>query len=72
MTSHTDDVTTDGLWWPEYTQVFYGTEHPGGVAPLYGYGALKGCERQFAGEPNWHSDDRWNGCVTSVDTHHLF
>ena len=62
-----------GVWWPEYTQVFYGTEHPDGGVPLYGYrsGAncsarnmsIQGCSCSSCAEepPIWHSDDRWNG-----------
>jgi hypothetical protein len=52
----------EGIWWPEYTHVFYGTPHPGGKGlPLFGYRAMQGCTPQFAGEPDWHSDDEWNG-----------
>ena len=62
-----------GAWWPEYTQVFYGTEHPDGGVPLYGYrsGAncsarnmsVQGCSCSSCDEepPLWHSDDQWNG-----------
>jgi hypothetical protein len=62
-----------GVWWPEYTQVFYGTEHPDGGVPLYGYRSgencsarnmsIQGCSCSSCDEepPLWHSDDRWNG-----------
>ena len=62
-----------GAWWPEYTQVFYGTEHPDGGVPLYGYRSgvncsarnmsIQGCSCSSCDEepPLWHSDDRWNG-----------
>jgi hypothetical protein len=62
-----------GAWWPEYTQVFYGTEHPDGGVPLYGYRSgvncsarnmpIQGCSCSScdAEPPIWHSDDRWNG-----------
>ena len=45
----------DGIWWPEYTTLFYGTTHP------TSYRAGPGCTPQYPGEPTWHSDDRWNG-----------
>eukprot|EP00040_Diaphanoeca_grandis_P029720 m.174627 g.174627 ORF g.174627 m.174627 type:complete len:792 (+) comp31775_c0_seq1:209-2584(+) len=51
----------DGIFWGEGTQVFYGSEHPGGPVPELGYAALKGCVRQFPDAPIWHPDDRWNG-----------
>ena len=51
----------EGIWWPEYTQVFYGTPHPGGHYPFSGYRTGAGCTPQFPGEPDWHSDDKWNG-----------
>eukprot|EP01051_Picozoa_sp_SAG22_P007491 SAG22_NODE_529_length_9428_cov_2.691178_8_plen_466_part_00 len=52
----------EGIWWPEYTHVFYGTPHPGGRGiPLFGYRAMAGCTAQFTGEPDWHSEDTWNG-----------
>ena len=62
-----------GAWWPEYTQVFYGTEHPDGKVPLYGYRSGVNCSARNLGNqgcsctscaeepPIWHSDDRWNG-----------
>eukprot|EP01049_Picozoa_sp_SAG25_P010146 SAG25_NODE_1079_length_4095_cov_1.941191_3_plen_664_part_00 len=52
----------EGIWWPEYTHVFFGTPHPGGRGiPLFGYRANFSCQPQFVGEPDWHSDDTWNG-----------
>ena len=52
----------EGIWWPEYTHVFYGTPHPGGRGiPLFGYRGMQGCTASFPGEPDWHSDDTWNG-----------
>ena len=46
----------DGLWWPEYTSVFYGTTHPASYRSGAGCAPASG-----GGEPAWHSDDRWNG-----------
>ena len=43
----------DGLWWPEYTHALFGTTHPASFRT--------GCVPHVAGEPDWHSDDRWNG-----------
>lgn len=40
----------DGIWWPEYTHVFYGTPHPGGQGLRnLGYRALFGCVAQTPG-----------------------
>jgi len=45
----------DGIWWPEYTSVFYGTTHP------TSFRSGSGCSPAVPGEPVWHSDDPWNG-----------
>ena len=43
----------DGLWWPEYTHALFGTTHPASYRSQ--------CVGHVASEPDWHSDDRWNG-----------
>jgi hypothetical protein len=63
----------DGLWWPENTHTFYGTQHPGcqtahrtGAGNNYtgglcGYRAGPGCTEILRGQPIWHDEDVWNG-----------